>query len=61
LTYSILILPEAAIREKMIIEASQRMIREQNNSSAVKKHYELQIKTLLQNARIEIQRNWNAF
>jgi hypothetical protein len=45
----------------MIIEASQRMVREQNNSSAVKKHYELQIKTLLQNARIEIQRNWNAF
>jgi len=45
----------------MIIEASQRMVREQNNSSAVKKYYELQIKTLLQNARIEIQRNWNAF
>jgi hypothetical protein len=33
-----------------MIEASQRMINEQDNSSIVNKYFKLQIKTLLQNA-----------
>jgi len=36
-------------KEKMI-EASQRMIEEQNNSRPVNEHFKLQIKTLRQNA-----------
>jgi hypothetical protein len=48
LVFSIHDSTEEAIK-KMIIEASQRMIGEQNNNPAVNKHFELQIKTL-QNA-----------
>jgi len=33
-----------------MIDASQRMINEQNNSPPVNEHFKLQIKTLLQNA-----------
>jgi hypothetical protein len=47
LAFSIYDSTEVAIRK--MIEASQRMIGEQNNNSAVNRHLELEIKTL-QNA-----------
>jgi hypothetical protein len=47
LVYSIYDSTEEAIRK--MIEASQRMIGEQNNPAA-NRHFKLQIKTLLQNA-----------
>jgi hypothetical protein len=47
LIYSIYDPTEEAIWK--MIEASERMIREQNNP-AISKHFKLQIKTLLQNA-----------
>jgi hypothetical protein len=58
---------EAAI--KKMIEASQRMIRVNSQGGElgginpiIKKHFELQIKTLLQNAPIrDAQTSWNGF
>jgi hypothetical protein len=52
-----------------MIDASQRMIRVNSQGGelgginpAIKKHYELQIKTLLQNAPIEMQMtSWKGF
>jgi hypothetical protein len=43
-----------------MIEASQRMISEQHNSSVVNEHFKLQIKTL-QNAPRDAQTSWNGF
>jgi uncharacterized membrane protein YgaE (UPF0421/DUF939 family) len=48
LVYSIYDSTDEAIK-KMMIEASQKMIKEQNNSPPVNEHFKLQIKTL-QNA-----------
>ena len=56
MVYSIYDSTEVAIRKKMIIDASQRMITINSKGElggmnpVIKKHYELQIKTLLQNA-----------
>jgi hypothetical protein len=60
LVYSIYDSTEEAIQK--MIEASQRMIRVNSQGGElggmnpiIKKHYELQVKTLLQNAPIETQ------
>jgi hypothetical protein len=45
-----------------MIKASQRMIGEQQNNLAVNRHFELQIKTLLQNAPRDAEnKSWKRF
>jgi hypothetical protein len=59
LAFSIYDSTEEAIQK--MIEASQRMINEQHNSSVVRRDFKLKIKTLLQNAPRDPEKARTAF